>query len=316
VDIGKILQRAWQIIWKHKVLWIFGIFAGCSSNGFGGNWGNVNTSPSSSADFALPDQITSFFERIFGNLQDWQVFLIIAIAVIVIVLFVLLLSLLFILLGTLGKIGIILGVNWIETANQSSDEGDIKKSITFSNLLRAAFPYVWRLFLLNLLLSIGWLIGVLVGAVLLIVTIVGICFLLPYCCLLIPLGWIFGIYVQQANVALVSENLSLTQALQRGWEVFKTNFGELLVMGFILAVGGTIIGIAIMLPFLFAFVPLLVGSMLGGTDAAMTPGMTSGLIISIVLLLVYLPFFIILNGGLQAYLQTAWTLTYRSLTKR
>jgi len=316
VDIGTILQRAWQIIWKHKVLWIFGIFAGCSSNGFGSSWGNINSGTPSSADFALPDQITSFFERIFGNLQDWQVFLLVAITVIGIVLFILLLSLLFIFLGTLGKIGIILGVHWIETADQSPHEAEIKKDITFGSLLRASLPYFWRLFFLNLLLSIGWLIGVLVGAVMLIFTIVGICFLLPYCCLLIPLGWVFGIYVQQANVALVTENLSLTQAVQRGWEVLRANFGELLVMGFILAVGGAIIGVAIMLPFLFAFIPLFVGSIVGSAASAMTTGMTSGLIISIVLLLVYLPFFVMLNGGLQAYLQTAWTLTYRSLTQK
>ncbi|KAA0284012.1 MAG: hypothetical protein EDM79_02345 [Chloroflexi bacterium] len=35
IDLGKILTRSWQIIWNHKVLWIFGIFAGfANSNGF------------------------------------------------------------------------------------------------------------------------------------------------------------------------------------------------------------------------------------------------------------------------------------------
>jgi hypothetical protein len=33
MDYGEVLTRAWQIIWKHKVLWIFGIFAGCSGQG-------------------------------------------------------------------------------------------------------------------------------------------------------------------------------------------------------------------------------------------------------------------------------------------
>jgi hypothetical protein len=26
-NFGEVLTRAWQIIWKHKVLWIFGVFA-------------------------------------------------------------------------------------------------------------------------------------------------------------------------------------------------------------------------------------------------------------------------------------------------
>ena len=25
-NFGEVLSRAWQIVWKHKVLWIFGIF--------------------------------------------------------------------------------------------------------------------------------------------------------------------------------------------------------------------------------------------------------------------------------------------------
>ena len=32
-DFGTILSRAWQIIWKFKVMWIFGILAGCGRNG-------------------------------------------------------------------------------------------------------------------------------------------------------------------------------------------------------------------------------------------------------------------------------------------
>ena len=27
-NFGEVLTRAWQIIWKHKVLWIFGIWQG------------------------------------------------------------------------------------------------------------------------------------------------------------------------------------------------------------------------------------------------------------------------------------------------
>jgi len=29
MDFGYVLKRAWGIIWKFKVLWIFGILAGC-----------------------------------------------------------------------------------------------------------------------------------------------------------------------------------------------------------------------------------------------------------------------------------------------
>ena len=35
-DIGKILSRAWQILWKYKVLWIFGLLLALSGAGGGG----------------------------------------------------------------------------------------------------------------------------------------------------------------------------------------------------------------------------------------------------------------------------------------
>src|SRR5271157_5937816 len=43
IDFGKILKRAWQILWNYKVLWIFGILlavtGGSGSNPGGGNSG-------------------------------------------------------------------------------------------------------------------------------------------------------------------------------------------------------------------------------------------------------------------------------------
>ena len=35
-NFGEVLTRAWQITWKYKVLWIFGILAGCSEGSGGG----------------------------------------------------------------------------------------------------------------------------------------------------------------------------------------------------------------------------------------------------------------------------------------
>ena len=32
INMGEVLTKAWQITWKFKVLWIFGILAGCGEN--------------------------------------------------------------------------------------------------------------------------------------------------------------------------------------------------------------------------------------------------------------------------------------------
>ena len=41
-SFGEVLTRAWQNIWKHKVLWIFGILASCARRGGGGSGGGGN----------------------------------------------------------------------------------------------------------------------------------------------------------------------------------------------------------------------------------------------------------------------------------
>ena len=41
MNYGEILKKTWKIIWKHKILWLFGILAGCgaSASGAGGGGG-------------------------------------------------------------------------------------------------------------------------------------------------------------------------------------------------------------------------------------------------------------------------------------
>ena len=57
MDIGEVLSKAWKIIWRHKVLWIFGIFAGCGSAGTGS--GNAGASYQTDVPFQI-----DFFENI------------------------------------------------------------------------------------------------------------------------------------------------------------------------------------------------------------------------------------------------------------
>ena len=45
MDFGEVLTKAWKIIWKFKVLWIFGILSSCGQgSGNSGNPGGVQYS--------------------------------------------------------------------------------------------------------------------------------------------------------------------------------------------------------------------------------------------------------------------------------
>ena len=72
MDYGKILSRAWQIFWKYKILWVFGILASCSANR--GSSPNFNYSLSSGdfSDFP-PGEMPQFhyFYRFFEVTEDY-----------------------------------------------------------------------------------------------------------------------------------------------------------------------------------------------------------------------------------------------------
>jgi hypothetical protein len=298
MDFGYVLKRAWEIISKFKVLWIFGILASCGqASGSGG--GNSGYRFSSNQNNISPQ-----IERFFAQLSPTTIALLIVLAVIV----VLALIVIAILLGTIGRVGLIRGT---VKAEQGAEH------LTFAELWRDGLTYFWRVFGLNLLIGVTILIVVLViffpGAVLVGLTrgLFVLC-LIPLVCVLIPVFWAVSVIIEQANVAMVVENLGITEAIKRGWKVVWSNIGSMIVMSlFLILVVGLIGGIIIALPLFVVALPALAGFANGNA-----PAIRNGLIASGVLFIVYLPFLLLLSGVLRAYSSSAWTLTYLRLTTK
>jgi hypothetical protein len=136
--------------------------------------------------------------------------------------------------------------------------------------------------------------------------------LIPTLCLLVPLGWLVNIFLEQANIAIVVEDLGIMDGLQRGWQVFRENIGMLIVMGLILVLGvGLIGGFIIGLPVVFFIGPAVFGAIAGTQQA-----LQGGIAIAVLCLVAYIPVAIVLNGILQSYIRSAWTLTYLRLTSQ
>ncbi len=297
MEFGEVLSRAWQIIWKYKVLWIFGILAGCgtATGGAGSNSGLRFSSQS-----ALPPEVQNWLQS--GNNQG----LIIAIAGIIIVV-VLILIVLSLVLGTIGRVGLIRGT---QLGDQNAEH------MAFSELFNESMRYFWRVLGLNLLVGIvqAIIFGVLVLAYIVagIATLgLGFICLLPFVCLLVPLGWFIQVILEQANVALVVENTGIMDSIQRGWNVVKTNLGPIILMALILILGVSLIGGSIIaLPLGAIILPALGGVAIGGSTAV-----NSGLVIAGLCLVAYIPVLLILSGILRSYVSTGWTLTYLRLTR-
>lgn len=297
MDIGYVLSRAWQIIWKNKVLWVFGILAGCA-NGGGGGGGGGNVSNTFQRDFPGGQP----FERMFENIPDYQIWGLIAIVILVI----LVLVVLAIFLGTIGRIGLIRGT-------QQAEGG--ATSLVFGELFSGSMPYFWRVFGLSLL--VGLVILVAVGLFVLlaftgtVATLgLGLVCLIPLICILVPVMWFISVIVEQASIAIVLENLGIMDGLKRGWEVVRANLGTMVIMALILLLGvGGIGGLIIALPILIIVVPAIIGGVVG-TDQAIG----GGLLLAGICFITYLPVLLVLNGILRSYIGSAWTLTFMRLT--
>jgi ABC-type multidrug transport system fused ATPase/permease subunit len=298
MEISEVLSQAWKVIWRHKVLWIFGILAGCSGTGRGG--GNFQWTTSSGE---LPPNLQQFFAR-FGTLTEAQI----AMLVVALVILFILLVLFALFLGTFGRIGLIRGT-------QEADQG--VQRLTFGGLFQRSTPYFWRIFGLNLLLGLIIflvLILMLVFVMFSAIATMGIavlCFF-PFLCVLIPLGWLLAVIIEQANLAIILEDLDILSGIRRGWEVFRQNLGPIILMALILMIGiGFIGGLIISIPIFFVIIPIVMGGMMGTSQSYQ-----SGFLVAGLCFLAYLPVLILLSGILRSYIESAWTLTYLRLTKR
>jgi len=298
MDIGNVLSRAWQIIWKHKVLWIFGILAGCSGNGGGANNFRASYQGSESSQ-----QFQPYMDQ-FQSMPQW----LIALIVIVLILVVLLLVVLSIFLGTIGRIGLIRGT-------QQAEGG--AASLSFGELFSGSTPYFWRVFGLNLLVGlaiavIGILFAILAVAGTVVTLGLGLLCLLPLVCVLVPVVWFVSVIVEQASIAIVIENLGVMDGLRRGWELVRANLGTMIVMALILLLGvGVIGGLIIGLPVAAFVIPAIIGGAVAGERA-----FGGGLVFALVCFVAYLPVLLVLSGILRGYIESAWTLTFLRLTAK
>lgn len=295
-NFGEVLSRAWQIIWKHKVLWIFGIFAGCSRGGGGGSSGGGGGATGPGGDGRLPE-IERFFEQL-GQWIDNNAWIIA-----VFVLAVLVLIILAIFLGAIGRIGLIRGTYHAEQG---------RERLVFGELFSESMPYFWRVFGLSLLIGVLILLLILPLILFGVLTAgIGLICILPLLCLLIPLSWAVMVVIEQANVAIVLEDLGIVDGLRRGWEVVRANVGTMIVMALILFIGAAVIGILLAIPIIITIIPAAIAiAAAAGGDTPAAWIWTLG-----ICAVIYLPILFVLNGILTAYVQTTWALTYMRLTR-
>jgi hypothetical protein len=130
--------------------------------------------------------------------------------------------------------------------------------------------------------------------------------------ILLILGAILGYALMEQGVsAVLVDNLGVSSALQRAWELVKKNLGVMTLMSLINYLVAIVLIMIISIPMMIStsgFIPNL------GPE----PDVQSFEMLSrnmILWMLAFLPFYAVLQGVLLTLMQSVWTLTYLGLTR-
>jgi hypothetical protein len=190
------------------------------------------------------------------------------------------------------------------------------EKLNFGELIRGTLPYFWRILGIFLLVGVGiFLVVMAVVACIVLLSVFtfgfGAICAFPIFILFIPLAILVYAITEQGMSAVLVDDLGVSSALQRAWELLKENLGVMALMSIILYLGSMIIGMIISIPMMipmFGFI-LNMGS---EPDIQSFERLTRSMILW---MLAFSPFYAVFQGLLLTFMQSAWTLTYMRLTK-
>jgi hypothetical protein len=284
MDYGNILSRAWRITWNNKILWVFGFLAGLGSGG-GGNGNARFSTDGQPGGTPFPPDLQRQLER--------PEVLSIVLAVICVLLII---GIVFFILSIIGRGGLIGGIR------QAEDKG----AITFGEGWSIGTHYFWRMLGIQLIL---FLVGLVIGgfgvAGAFVLGPLAAC-LLPVLCILIIALIPLAIVAHFAQFGVVLEELPVTAAFGRAWELIKANWGPILILGIIMFVINLVAGLVLVAPFVAVAFPAIAAF----TTNPENPNL--GLVGATGLgLLCLLPFAIVIGSLLTTWTYSVWTLAYR-----
>ncbi len=309
---GEILATAAKLIWKFKVLWLFGLLASCGAvtNHFGTSF---NTDFTSSDFSKLQEQLPRWNGQEFiarsGQLGEmliynWRVLLIVFC----------ILGLITFLIGIFGRTGMTLGV-WVgDSGAQQLDSGQLANATqrSFWRVMGATLLAGLPSYFVALLFIIVWAASTVGVAAqwLPALNSVFACLTVPLGCAMLPLLYVLGILGELATAAVVGENGGVWRGFTRGWGMFRRHAGPVILMGLLVLVLQLIVGALAGL----AFAPMGTNFILGGINLLLTNSVDwelSGQKILFGVLLI--PFIWIVSAIFNAYIGAVWVLVFRRL---
>ncbi|MDP2181332.1 MAG: hypothetical protein Q8K99_02020 [Actinomycetota bacterium] len=297
MDFGGILKRAWNITWRYKVLWIFGLLAGGAGRG-GGNF-NYNFGRGDLGQQQI-DNLADFGSRIESALP-----VIIAVAV-----FLFIVGIGFWILSIAAQGGL------VHLVSEAEESREVRAGLGWT----AGFARWGRVFLLQLVLFLPILLILVIMSFVVFVPIIlpiisgnepsGASFLgacggvIFGVLLLVVIGFIVSIVYNLALRYSVIDDVPAFAAIGQGWNDLKARFKDIFLMYLIVVAVG----------FAYGVVVGVVGVVFGitiGLAAAGGAYAVAGIVSFALFLLLLVP-----GAVYSTYVSSVWTLFFRELTGR
>ena len=299
MDYGRLLRRAWDVIWAHKFLILLGVLVALVGTG-GNASGTGFRFDGSGFDFdgGMPRDFREFRDfprmpempRFRGSPQDWEIPVFAGIVAIVAIGIGAILGLALWGVSTTARGGLIASVHTITEGGTSS----------FSQAFGAGWHRIWQLLGIGIAPAIpGLLIFIaglgVTGALALASQVFGGngfalvpgvgAILIPVLCILVPMVLVLNLLRTFANRACILEDLGVFAAYKRGLNVLIANIGPAIVLFVLQTAISLALGLLMLLP---------------------------GLLMA--LCCVLWPVLILIEGTKAAYFSTLWTLAWKEWT--
>jgi hypothetical protein len=323
MDHLKILRRAWEITWRYRVLWVFGVILALTTS----SWQMSSSSSSSSSGGNGGDYSWGYqFEDLSPQAQDALIAAIIGLVCLVVFL---------VIVGVIARyVAEAALIRMVDDYEQTGRRRGVRQGFRLG-WSRATL----RLFLIDLLLFLPVALGFIVlalftlaplllwatdnpaaGAVGTVAT-VGLCFLTILLAIVAVVA--LTLLARFCRRVCVLERLDVIESVRQGYAIVRRHLKDVGIMWLIM-VGVDLAWAAAMVPVIILLV--IVGALLGGVLALIAGGLTAlaaggGAMPWIVAVVVGAPIFLAvlivplacLGGLVETFKSSTWTLTYREL---
>ena len=299
MQYNRVFTTSWQIAWKHKKLWLFAFFS---------QFATIVTIPIILAPvMAMIFPLISISQEISYDVQNFfstsLVQLLLGTAVYVVV------SVVFSIISIVGIIGLMRGVLRV---NRGAEQLSVREILAETP---AYFKPYGLLYLLSLAISLvtAAVLSVLIYLVSMYTYGLGFVLLSPLFLVFSVILTGVGIIINQAEIAIVADEMNLRDALRRGYLVVRHNIVVFLVISLLMGVISFVLSYVGRFASSFMFIPIFFGVILGAVLENMFV-LFFGSMLSLLISLVVIPILFVISYLMLIFNQTTWMLTYLELS--